>query len=302
MRDEMTMQGPVHAPAWMVWLKRLFALLAAGCLLYFGWHARELLGDILASASAGLLLAAVVAWLLMHALSPLFAALVFAGSGITMPYRSAVRIHLANLPARYIPGGIWHTVGRVVSYRNLGVDSGRLGLFVLLENILSAAVAFLLGGVLLAVYRGLDHWGVVAALSAAGGVIVLLAVPVLLRSRLSGPLARISAGHYLAGIVVLALNWCAAAAAFVLFVSSFRALALETPYLETAAAYLFSWGVGFVAVFAPQGVGVFEVMAGELLRGSLALGGVAVLLAGFRLVIFIADLAGWAVGRLLLRG
>jgi len=52
-------------------------------------------------------------------------------------------------------------------------------------------------------------------------------------------------------------------------------------------------------VFAPQGIGVFEVVAGELLRGSIALGGVAALLAGFRVVIFTADLFAWLLGRLL---
>ena len=131
---------------------------------------------------------------------------------------------------------------------------------------------------------------------------MLLLIPVLLRFRVSGSVARIAGGYYLAGIAVILLNWCVAAASFVLFVASFKALSLGTPYLETAAIYLFSWGVGFVAVFAPQGVGVFEVMAGELLRGALALGGVAVLLAGFRLVVFTADLLGWLFGRFLLQG
>ncbi len=110
------------------------------------------------------------------------------------------------------------------------------------------------------------------------------------------------ARYYIGSILVVMLTWCVASAAFVLFVSSFSALSLEMPILEIAAAYLFSWGVGFVAVFAPQGIGVFEVMAGELLRGSLALSGVAVLLAGFRAVIFTADLLAWLLGRLLLPG
>ncbi len=287
---------------WLSWLKRLFALLAVGCLLYFGWHSRELLGEILTGTSTGMLAAAVAVWLFMHLVSPLFATVVFMGSGFHMRYRRALNIHLANLPARYIPGGIWHTVGRIVSYRELGIDAGRISLFVLLENVLSAAVAFLLGGGVLSVYRGMDDWGSLAALCAAGGGIVLILMPVLLRFRVARPIARIASGHYLAGIAVILLNWCVAATAFVLFVASFKALSLETPLLETAAVYLFSWGVGFIAVFAPQGVGVFELMAGELLRGSLALGGVAVLLVGFRAVIFAADLLGWVLGRLLLQG
>jgi hypothetical protein len=284
----------------MAWVKRLFALLAVSCLLYFGWRARDLLGGIITSASLTILVAAVGMWLLMHLLSPLFATVVYRGSGHAIAYQSALRIHLANLPARYIPGGIWHTVGRIVAFRGLGIDANRISLFVLLENVLAAAVAFLLGGGLLFLYRGSDDWGSLAVLCAAAGGLVLVALPVLLHFWMSGRSVEMPARYYIGSIFVVLLTWCVGSAAFVLFVSSFTALSLEMPLLETAAVYLFSWGVGFLAVFAPQGIGVFEVTAGELLRGSFALGGVAVLLAGFRAVIFIADLLAWMLGRLLL--
>jgi hypothetical protein len=284
----------------MAWIKRLFALLAISCLLYFGWHARDLLGDIISSASLALLASAVGMWLLMHLLSPLFATVVFRGSGHKIAYQSALQIHLANLPARYIPGGIWHTVGRIVAFRGLGIDGNRIGFFVLLENVLAAAVAFSLGGGLLFLYRGSDDWGNLAALCAAAGGLVLLVLPVLLRLWMPGRGVEMLSRYYTGSIIVVVLTWIVGSAAFVLFVSSFAALSLEMPLLETAAVYLFSWGVGFLAVFAPQGIGVFEVTAGQLLRGTTALGGVAVLLAGFRAVIFIADLLAWVLGRLLL--
>ena len=285
---------------WLVRAKRVFAVLATGCLLYFGWHSREMLGEIIASASPGILALAVGSWLLLHLLSPLFVALVFRGSGLDLHYRQVLRIHLENLPARYIPGGIWHTVGRVLAFRKLGVDAHRISLFVLLENVISAAVAFLLGGGLLFHFHGPDSWGGLAVVSAIISGLVILHFPILLHFWLSGRNIKMSTGHYIGGIFVVCLVWCAASAAFVLFVSSFAGLSLEISLLETAAAYLFSWGVGFLAVFAPQGIGVFEVTAGQLLRGTTALGGVAVLLAGFRAVIFIADLLAWVLGRLLL--
>ena len=284
----------------MTWIKRLFALLAISCLLYFGWHARDLLGDIISSSSLALLVNAVGMWLLMHLLSPLFAIVVFSGSGHKIAYQNTLQIHLANLPARYIPGGIWHTVGRIVAFRGLGIDGNRIGLFVLLENVLAAAVAFLLGGGLLFLYRGSDDWGSLALLCAAAGGLVLLVLPVLLRFWMRGRSVEMPARYYIGSIFVVLLIWCVASASFVLFISSFAALSLEMPLLETAAVYLFSWGVGFLAVFAPQGIGVFEVTAGELLRVPVALGGVAVLLAGFRAVIFVADMLAWLLGRLLM--
>lgn len=286
--------------ALMSWLKWMFACLAIGCLLYFGWHSRELLSNIVASASLAQLTAAVILWLSMHLLSPLFATIIFRGSGFHVSYRNALQIHLGNLPARYIPGGVWHTVGRVVAYRNLGLDASRISLFVLLENVVAAAVAFLLGGGLLFYFRGMDHWGIIAILSAIASGFLLLILPMLLRLRIYGRRIGMTATrHYLGCIAVVVLIWCAGSAAFASFVASFTALPLQAPLLETVGAYLFSWGVGFVAVFAPQGAGVFELMAAELLRSSLALGSVAVLLAGFRVVIFVADMLAWLLGRLL---
>ena len=283
----------------MVWFKRLFSLLAIGFLAYFGWQSRELLAEIIAGASILHLLAATGAWAVMHLLSPLFTVSVFRGSGFDLGFNTAARIHLSNLPARYIPGGIWHTVGRIVALRQLGIDARRISLFVLLENSLAVAVAFLLGGGVLYLYRGLEGWGGLAAAGAAGGAAMLFVMPLVIRHRVFGDMESVTKGHYFVYVCVVALSWCVGSFSFVLFVSAFPAFMPGTALLETAAAYLFSWGVGFLAVFAPQGIGVFEVMAGELLRGSIALGGVAALLAGFRVVIFTADLFAWMLGRLL---
>lgn len=284
----------------MVWLKRLFATFAIGFLVYFGWQSRDLLAETIISANLFYLAAATAIWLLMHLISPLFTVLVFRGSGFDIAFNAAARIHLSNLPARYIPGGIWHTVGRIVAFREMGIDARRISLFVICENGLAVAVAFILGGGVLYMFRGLENWGGLAALCAVGGAISLLLLPVITQYLLFRGMQGLGGRYYLMSVAIAALSWCIASTAFVVFISAFTALELDISFLETAAVYLFSWGVGFVAVFAPQGIGVFEVMAGELLRGSLALGGIAVLLAGFRAVIFIADLFAWLLGRLLL--
>ncbi len=78
-----------------------------------------------------------------------------------------------------------------------------------------------------------------------------------------------------------------------IYLSAFPGLALQAAPLETAGAYLFSWGVGFISIFAPQGIGVFEVVAAELMRGDSAFMSVAALLAGFRLIILAADATVW---------
>jgi len=205
------------------------------------------------------------------------------------------------LPARYIPGGIWHTVGRVLDFRQAGIGKADLAAFVLLENALAMALAFVMGGSLLAYYKGFQGWGLIAALSAAGGAILLVVLPIvarlLSRSEVSIPRPR----DYLSAVLVVAVSWCIAASAFVAFASGFSNLWTSTEMLEIAGIYLFSWAVGFVAVFAPQGVGVFEVVAADLLRGSSSFAGIAALLATFRLVILVSDAAVWAIGKALFK-
>ena len=94
------------------------------------------------------------------------------------------------------------------------------------------------------------------------------------------------------------MYWVVAAATFICYLAAFPAVLAAASLIEVGATYLFSWGVGYVAIFAPQGIGVFEVVAGKLLNAPLSLGGMAALMAGFRLVILAADAVVWVLSRL----
>ncbi len=80
-----------------------------------------------------------------------------------------------------------------------------------------------------------------------------------------------------------------------IFVAAFPGLGLGANPGEIAGAYLFSWAVGFVSIFAPQGIGVFEVVAAELMSPAGTFMSVAALFAGFRLVILVADATVWVM-------
>jgi len=232
---------------------------------------------------------AVLVWMLMHASAPLFSMLVFRARNVPLSYGAAARVHIANLPARYVPGGIWHTVGRIAGFRDLYIGKRDISIFVFLENLLAVCVAFVIGGSLLAVDRGLDGWGQIAALSAVGGAVFLLASPFILSLRIIQGGDRFPTGSFVAVTIITVISWCIAATAFLIYLSAFPGLAIQAAPLETAGAYLFSWGVGFISIFAPQGIGVFEVVAADLMRNDSAFMSVAALLAGFRLIVLAAD-------------
>ena len=274
--------------------QRIFLPIAIVFLCYFAWQSRDMLVEIVRDANILKLAVATAIWLLMNAIAAVFSAHIFRAGNAQMSYRTAISIHIANLPARYVPGGIWHTVGRAASFRERGIGPRDIAVFVFLENVLAICVAFVIGGLLLIGTRGLQGWGQVAAFSALAGAALLVAAPFILATRVSGGSARFPIGTYVFLTLLTALSWGIAATAFVTYLSAFEGVAAHIAPLEVAGSYLFSWGIGFVSVFAPQGVGVFEVVAADLMRGASPLMGVAALLAGFRLVILAADLLAWS--------
>jgi hypothetical protein len=179
------------------------------------------------------------------------------------------------------------------------MDARDLSAFVVVENALAVSIALALGGSGIAAIRGFDTWGQIGALSALAGTSLVLALPLILRAKFLKAEARLRTRIYVSLVALAGIYWVFAAAAFVAYVEAYSGLALLLSPLETGSAYLLSWGIGFLAIFAPQGIGVFEVAAAELLRGSASLTSIAALLAGFRLVILVADAIMWAAGRML---
>lgn len=274
-------------------VRRSFAAVAVAFLAYFAWDSRELLLDVLGSTQPLRLLTAVLVWSLMHLMSPLLSTLIFRARSYPLSYRTAAGIHIANLPARYVPGGIWHTVGRIAGFQDLGISQRDIGVFVFLENILAICVAFVIGGSVVAWFQNMQGWGEIAAFAVVGGLALLFASPFILSLRIIKDKGRFPARDFLGSVLVVAFSWCVGAAAFVIYLTAFPGLELQASPLETGGAYLFSWGVGFISVFAPQGIGVFEVVAADLMRGSSTLTGTAALLAGFRFIVLSADALAW---------
>ncbi|QDA56854.1 hypothetical protein [Thermomonas aquatica] len=278
--------------------KLLFTPAAVAFLLYFAWESRESLREVVASGQLKRLPIAVLLWSLMPLLAPLFAQTVFRALGHRFSYRRLAVIHIGNLPARYIPGGIWHTVGRVTAFSDLGAGKRDIAVFVLLENVLAVSLAFVLGGPLVALYRGLTDWGLIAALAGIGGTLGLTSLPWLLNHHLARRRKKFPAREYLMCAGTVAISWCIGATAFVVFLTAFPDLDMRFSALETGATYLFAWGMGFIAFFAPQGIGVFEAVAGDMISGTGSIGNVAALLAGFRLIILLSDALVWGMYQL----
>ncbi len=279
-------------------LVRLVALpLALGGLVYFAWSTRELLGEVLARANISYLLLALLLWVAVHFLSPLFVSVILSHRRHAISYGAAFSIHARNLPARYIPGGIWHTVGRFIDFRNRGVTPRHLTAFVFLENGLAASVTLGIGGASVWVTRGFGGWGRVGAIATLAGVAGLALCVFVVNRWILIERDRISLMQYAKSVAVVVIFWILAAIAFVSYLYAFSQDFGPMTWSQTGGIYLLSWGLGFVAIFAPQGVGVFEVVLASLLTDSLPLGATAALVGGFRIVVACADMLVWLFAR-----
>jgi hypothetical protein len=268
-------------------LRVAYLPLALAFVFAAGWGAREVVLDLLARMSWAALAATVALYALLHLLSPAFAHFALRAAGTAIPYRRALAIHVSRLPARYLPGGIWHTVSRVADLRAAGVAPRTLATLVALENSVPVAVA-VIGGVAALGASASRPWIALAAAAIAG----LIALPWLLERRWVLAV-RLDRRHYAACVALMLGFWSLAALAFLVYFRAFPD-ASSAPALHVVSAYLLAWASGFVAVFAPQGVGVFEAMVGSMLGGALSFAALVSLALGFRLVVLVADLACWS--------
>lgn len=290
--------SPLQATTDNAFFRRVFAAsrwafgpAAIVFLMVAAWQTRAAFTTVLAQVQLLPLLVTVALWSLLHLLTPVFTWLVLRECGSDISYRTALGIHVGRLPARYLPGGIWHTVSRVMDLHRLGVGRAELSTLVLLENLVPVAVALSLAGGFLLLADG-NRLAALAALS--GGVLLLACLPVVLRHRLLLRGRPFASTIYLKAAATTTAFWLVAATAFACYWSAFPAAHAGHPVAEVYAAYLLAWVAGFVSVFAPQGIGVFESVTGVLLQGALPFAGVAVLAAGFRAAILAADAFAYA--------
>jgi len=289
--------SPLSA-AWIRRLKAGFTWLAVIAMVIAVLRFRDFLVSAWAEAEPGHLLAAVLLWAATHFVSPWFTLVVF-GRDRPIDYRSALCVHALRLPAKYLPGGIWHMVGRISDFRELGHERPALIDFLLMENLVAAGFALGVGGCLLWLF-GDAHWDSLLATIGIGGILGLALVPwgvrLVTRSGRIFPATR-----YLRLLALTAVFWALASTAFVVFLGGFGEEFLHAKLPAIYGTYLFSWGTGFVAFFAPQGIGVFEFVSGKLLEGQLELGRAVALMASFRVIVLAGDLLAWALVLLAVR-
>ena len=270
--------------------KRIFAPLALFFIGYIVWVSRFEITHLWATSNVSLLSLACLFLCFAHLFSPLASRQILQTLGVKVEYRMLLRTHMCRLPARYLPGGVWHTVGRAADLHEHGVLGATIAWLVALENMLAISIALLLGVIFLFVSNTqVAYSGWLFPVAATSSFVVLSALPILIGRFRRDEAPDMNFGAWIACCTWFVIIWAFHAAAFVTYSIALVGGSGESQSLHTAGVYLFSWAIGLLTFFAPQGVGIFEVTT-VALSGQPMLAANIAMVAGFRLCMLVVDL------------
>ncbi len=185
-----------------------------------------------------------------------------------LPFWSAARIWSVSNLGKYVPGKIWQIGAMSAMSRELGVSpiaaSGSAILGTLVNVIAGFVIALVSGRALLE--RTRPGWSDVATLIVAVAAVALLLAPFIV-PRLAPVAARLTGRPLQTTLPVRAVVYSLVGnlLAWLIYGAAFRLLVLGIlgsatgGYLEYLAAYTISYLFGYLAFFAPAGIGVREL-------------------------------------------
>lgn len=273
--------------------KLVFTPLAITFLIIIAWQNHTTIMQIYSHAQKNMLIIAIISWSLLYLLYPVMLITLIKHWNTPLSFKHALYIFINRLPARYIPGGIWQTVARFSDFRQHGLNNRQLTGLLLLENFLALGLALLIGGIILLQFQQSDIWWWLTITGILGGIIITLGSLALTNRYILPKEHRIDTPTFTRVLLIMLTYWLLAASIFVLYVNSLPNISGDQHIVRLGGVYLFSWSIGNLAFFAPQGIGVFEVVSSELLQGNLGLKETIALLAGFRVIIILADFLAW---------
>lgn len=261
-----------------VWLRRAFGLAITATI--FVWifkpiivHWEKVKDRLWETSWSWLLLASVMFSIFLFVFRSLSWRRILIGFGHRLPVWASTRIWSTSELARYLPGAIWQVVGRMYLVRPYGVSGSVCSASQVLE-----LVIFLLANILLSVgcltwlgiktFHGLPQVWLFVVM---GLIPILLLImhprvfyPLLNRVMVrigKPPVAMRMRFRELCGLLVwavLGLVWQSLAIWLVVHQPPFR---LQfTKWWVVAGAYSLAWCAGFLAFWAPGGIGVREAV------------------------------------------
>lgn len=268
----------------------IFLVLCLGYLAYALFQEGDEISRLFLNASLVYIIPSLLVWPVVILVGACFAHLVVTGVGAKLHYRQILAIYLNRIPAKYLPGGVWQTFARAYDLNAFGLDKKQIGILVFYENFWTVVLAALVSSVVLLI-SGLSVIYREFALLMLLGVLLLPVLAWFFRSNF----LVLSPALYLRISVAGLLFWIVAGCSFLLYLFAFTGVLGDQSLVVLFANYLFSYVLGFVSIFTPQGIGVFEYVMTQLTEFSILESQSLILLAGFRIIVLLGDMIAWII-------
>ena len=228
------------------------------------------------------------------------------GAARAVPLATGVEIWTSTMLSRYLPGNIWHIVGRVALAGRLGVARGQVAASATVEQLLTLLGALAVFGLSLPFWRGgagPERWllllvpvGLALLHPRALGAAMAGLATRLRRPELAWPYAY---SELLLILATFALANIASGLALFVVLGAMAPLAIEqAPFVVGASAI--AWVIGYLSLLTPSGLGVREAALTALLAQMLPLPAAVVGSLVYRLALTLGELV--AAGAALLYG
>ncbi len=245
-----------------------------------------------------LILSAVLVWL-MYALLIAAWRIMLTGWGRGLDFWSAARIWTVSSLGKYLPGKVWAVAGMAVMAQRAGVGAGPATGSAIILQVLAigtgAAVAALTGWTSLrTAYPGAEA-GLTVLMLVSLVAVGVLARPEWIRRavRIAAPESTVSltppAGAVAFGIVANTVAWLGYGVALWLLARGLLPRA-GLSLMSAIAVFTASYLAGFLALFAPGGIGVREGVFILMLQGPIGIGAATALAIASRLLLTVTEL------------
>lgn len=276
----------------------VFTALALLFITIIAWNSREALAPLASTINVNMLVIATTVWVVAQLLPPVFTWIQFHHWPVNSSYQRLLWIHLNRLPSKYLPGGIWNSLSRSGDYLLGGLPGRVTASYLTLEMAVSALISLWVGSaILLSTMVSSDVAVIVFLMSSLVGILALAMLGRFSFWIHQVPNYRFRGSRLVLGSLAIGFFWLMAGASFYLYFSAFNYTDTAIAKTNIVGAYIFSWGIGFVTLIAPQGIGVSEIVASKLISVEVDFSELITVIAGFRLVTATGDLAAWSLGK-----
>ncbi len=208
-----------------------------------------------------------------------------------MPYTEALTITTVTQLGKYLPGGIWHLAGKFGVYRVKGISTKKTTQVMVIENLWLLSSAGVVGAVALLASNqetACHYLPFLCAPALANGIMLALpllwVIGLLVFEYFFFGRQKIVWADFLLALAELVFIWLAFGLSFWLVFPPNSGF-----FAPVMGAFSLSWLAGYVAVFAPGGIGVREVLLAVLLGAFFKSAAVAIYAAIHRLLWVLAE-------------